>query len=61
VTTGDWFGGLEMPPRISDHFPVGVDMTFSAQASPVATAAESVTAPTALAYECPLPPEARQN
>jgi endonuclease/exonuclease/phosphatase family metal-dependent hydrolase len=61
VTTGNWWDGLEMPPRISDHFPVGVDMMFSAQPSPDAAATTPVTAPTALAYECALPPDARQN
>jgi endonuclease/exonuclease/phosphatase family metal-dependent hydrolase len=60
ATVGDWWEGVIQPSRISDHFPVGVDISFTAAPAVQATAREPVSEPAALAYECPLPSEARQ-
>jgi endonuclease/exonuclease/phosphatase family metal-dependent hydrolase len=51
---GGWWETLDSPPGISDHLPIGVDLTIQALPSGVA-GHEPVTEPGALDYECPLP------
>ena len=55
VTTGVWWDGLEAPARISDHWPVGVDITLTVPRSSKFVGREPMAAPDALDYACAVP------
>jgi endonuclease/exonuclease/phosphatase family metal-dependent hydrolase len=54
VSKGGWWESLPPPEGISDHLPVGAEMTFTSERS-AATGREPVTEPAELDYACPLP------
>ena len=54
---GAWWDGVMQPARISDHFPVGAEVTFAAPPLAGPATQESVSEPNVLDYACPLPAE----
>ncbi len=52
--TGDWWDSLPAPSHISDHLPIGVDVTMEATPSDLG-GREPVIEPGVLDYACPLP------
>jgi endonuclease/exonuclease/phosphatase family metal-dependent hydrolase len=56
VTTGDWWPPLAPPTGVSDHDPVGIDVTIEAPRIGRASDLEAgTTVPKTLDYACPLP------
>jgi len=55
TSPGSWWQGLRAAEGISDHLPVGAEITFDALPLDP-TVREPVTEPDPLAYACPLPP-----
>jgi endonuclease/exonuclease/phosphatase family metal-dependent hydrolase len=54
ATESGWWDALRAPEGISDHWPVGVELTFGAPATPASGAPRTVREPVALDYACPL-------
>ena len=52
--TGGWWSALPPPEGISDHLPVGAEMTFGVTPSPEPFDGEAVGDPGELIYACPL-------
>jgi endonuclease/exonuclease/phosphatase family metal-dependent hydrolase len=55
VDKGRWWDAVDEPAGVSDHLPVGVDVTLAAPMAAAANAREPVGEPGVLDYACPLP------
>jgi endonuclease/exonuclease/phosphatase family metal-dependent hydrolase len=55
LSTGGWWQALPVAEGISDHLPVGAEITFDAPPSDRGAPQELVTEPEPLDYACPLP------
>jgi endonuclease/exonuclease/phosphatase family metal-dependent hydrolase len=57
VGRGEWWQGLTPPEGISDHLPIGAEITLSLpRTATAATTADGRLEPRARSYACPLPP-----
>ena len=54
ATTGSWWASFDSPADISDHRPVGVDVTLVAESRDYAAAPKGVTVGK-MSYACPMP------